>query len=220
MLSRLGCFGSRAGGSLPPAFPPRGVSQPQWRVPCSARIAGRSVSARTRAPAVCPRRARSGRKASASQSIGSGNRWSADGACRNRARSRSTERLLRYRWTWLDGYRTKRSFVRSLACTHERVGTTGEGAVILADEEHDDGARLTLGRGGRSSFATAYWSVQASSTGSPSPGWCGPKARNSKPSCPASKARAVAGPTRIESSGPTSTSSPSSLTWPLPLRTT
>ncbi len=41
--------------------------------------------------------------------------------------------------------------------------------------------------------------VHGSSTGSPSPGGCGPKPRNSRPSGPASKARATSGETRIAS---------------------
>ncbi len=68
--------------------------------------------------------------------------------------------------------------------------------------------------------AVGYRSVQGSSTGSPSPGWWAPKARNSNPSGPASNARAVAGATRMVSSGPTSSSSSPSLARPVPLSTT
>jgi hypothetical protein len=62
--------------------------------------------------------------------------------------------------------------------------------------------------------------IHSSSTSSPSPGWCGPTARNSRPSGPASKARATWGATRTASSGCTSEISSPSLTFPVPLRIT
>ena len=73
----------------------------------------------------------------------------------------------------------------------------------------------------RRSLATAARQLtQASSTDSPSPGWCGPNARNSKPSLPASNARATSGSTRIASSGRTWMISSSSFRRPLPPRIT
>src|SRR4029079_9918182 len=63
-------------------------------------------------------------------------------------------------------------------------------------------------------------SSQKSRTISASLSWCGPKTRISRPSSPASKARAISGDSRIEASGRVSTMSWSSVTRPEPRRAT